>query len=62
MSEFKSGTPKKRGEYLCYQPGKDVGARFAVLVWTGTRWGSLFAVEFWADIPKLPTRSDEGNL
>ena len=29
MSEFKSGTPKKRGEYLCYQPGKDVGVRFA---------------------------------
>lgn len=57
------GNPKKRGEYLAFQPastamGVEITERRQVIYWTGTRWHSSFPVTHYAVLPPNPKDGD----
>lgn len=60
----KEGLPTKRGDYLCWQPDINsddevsLKARGVVLHWTGQKWRSSFAVDYW--MPFNPPQSNGG--
>jgi Protein of unknown function (DUF551) len=56
----KEQLPKKRGQYLCWQPDINqddemtIPAKAVVLTYTGHNWRSSFAVTHWIEIPEEP--------
>jgi hypothetical protein len=54
--------PKKRGDYLCWQPDippangwPGLKARRVILDWTGRRFMSSFPITHWTELPEPPT-------
>lgn len=52
-------SPKKRGEYLTWQPqctlmGHQVEERYSILRWSGSKFFSSMPVTHWMPLPKPP--------